>query len=254
MAEQPAVSASSPKVYIHELIEIIGHNRARYQHHMTANWCPIAREERQQLCFGVWSTVGSTGRWPEVVNMWELDGWGGLVRNFEHELGGGRDQDPSLAQWWAVAASLRRGGFDRILVAHDANRSIEQLCADGVRGEVYAHELVTVPIGTAATFVEAVADEGRTAMEPFGEQVGAWQVAGVNGSEAVVVWALPSWQAWADLEASWLAGDGPIAGWRKRTLDLGADFRRTAMVDSELAPLRTGRQPQVADRRPLDQV
>ena len=67
------------KVYIHEFIDIIGHNRARYMHHMTANWCPVAREERNQLCFGVWGTVGSTGRWPEVVNMWELDGWDGLV-------------------------------------------------------------------------------------------------------------------------------------------------------------------------------
>ena len=37
------------KVYIHEFIDIIGHNRARYMHHMTANWCPVAREERNQL-------------------------------------------------------------------------------------------------------------------------------------------------------------------------------------------------------------
>ncbi|MGB3720425.1 MAG: hypothetical protein WBB38_12675, partial [Hyphomicrobiaceae bacterium] len=86
---------ANTKVYIHELVDIIGHNRARYVQHMTANWCPIARAERNQLCFGVWATVGSTGRWPEVVNMWELDGWDGLVANFEHETGGGRDQDPS---------------------------------------------------------------------------------------------------------------------------------------------------------------
>ena len=52
------------KLYIHELIDITGHNRARYLHHMTANWCPIAREERNQLCLGVWATLGSTGRWP----------------------------------------------------------------------------------------------------------------------------------------------------------------------------------------------
>ena len=95
---------------------MIGHGRNRYMHHMTANWCPVAREERNQLCFGVWATVGSTGRWPEVVNLWELDGWDGLVGNFEHEFAGGRDQDPSLAEWWAVAADLRRGGLDRIVV------------------------------------------------------------------------------------------------------------------------------------------
>ena len=51
------------KIYIHELIDIIGPNRNRYMHHMTANWCPTAREERDMLCFGVWGTVGSTG-WP----------------------------------------------------------------------------------------------------------------------------------------------------------------------------------------------
>ena len=73
-------------------------------HHMTANWCPIGREERNQLCYGVWGTVGSTGRWPEVVNMWELDGWDGLAANFEHELSHPSMQDPSLAEWWAAAA------------------------------------------------------------------------------------------------------------------------------------------------------
>ena len=43
------------KVYIHEFIDIIGHNRANYMHHMTANWSPIAQEERHQLCYGVWA-------------------------------------------------------------------------------------------------------------------------------------------------------------------------------------------------------
>ena len=136
-------------VYIHEFIDIVGHNRARYMHHMTANWCPVARAERGQLCLGVWATVGSTGRWPEVVNMWELDGWDGLVHNLEVELSGGRDQDPSLAAWWATAASLRRGGVDRIVVAEPGTRGVAQLIADGVRGELYAHELLTVPPGSS---------------------------------------------------------------------------------------------------------
>ena len=35
-------------------------------------------------CFGVWATVGSTGAWPQTVNMWELNGWKALAANFEH--------------------------------------------------------------------------------------------------------------------------------------------------------------------------
>jgi hypothetical protein len=246
------------KVYIHELIDIIGHNRARYMHHMTANWCPVAREERNQLCLGVWGTVGSTGRWPETINMWELDGWDGLVANFSHELSHASQQDPSLAAWWEVAASLRRGGVDRIVVAESWTRSVGELIADGVRGELYAHELVTVPPGRAPSFLDAVRDVGVGAHAELGlEPVGAYRVAMVNDSECLVIWAIPDWPAWAELEQAWAraaAGSGPLAAWRQTTLELGADWRRSLMVDSPLSPLRIGRQPEVSDRIPLDQI
>jgi len=42
------------KVYIHEFIDITRRSRARYMHHMAANWSPIAQEQRHQLCYGVW--------------------------------------------------------------------------------------------------------------------------------------------------------------------------------------------------------
>jgi hypothetical protein len=246
------------KVYIHELIDIIGHNRARYMHHMTANWVPVAIEERNQLCFGVWATVGSTGRWPEVVNMWELDGWDGLVDNFSHELVGAGAQDPSLAEWWAAAASLRRGGVDRIVVPEPWTRPVTALIADGVRGEVYSHELVRLPAGAAPDFLAAFREEGVPAHEAFGlDLVGAFRVAMVNDSEAIVIWAVPDWATWARVEQAWLGrGDGAdqLAGWRKSTLGLGADWQRCLLVDAPLAPLRLGRQPAVSDRRPLDEI
>ena len=31
------------KVYIHEFIDIRGHHRADYMHHMLANWSPLAQ-------------------------------------------------------------------------------------------------------------------------------------------------------------------------------------------------------------------
>jgi hypothetical protein len=243
------------KVYIHEFIDVIGHNRARYMHHMTANWVPVARAERNQLCFGVWATVGSTGRWPEVVNMWELDGWPGLVANFSHELVGAGAQDPSLAEWWATAASLRRGGVDRILVPEPWTSPIDDLVADGVRGEPYAHELFTVPAGTSPDLLAAVAEEGVPAWAAVGATlVGAWRVAMEADTEAVVIWALPDWPTWGEAEQAWLSPDGPMAGWRKLLLSLGATWRRQLLVDAPLAPLRIGRQPEESDRRPLDEL
>jgi hypothetical protein len=242
------------RVYIHELIDIRGHNRAKYQHHMTANWVPVALEERGQRCYGVWSTIGSTGRWPEVVNMWEFDGWDGLVRNFEVETSGGRDQDPSLAEWWATAAQCRRGGFDRILVPDDASASIDELCAEGVRADVYCHEIVHVPPGRATDFLDSVRTTGESLYEIEGlELVGAFRTAMRADDECITLWACPNWKVWGDFERAWFA-DGEMAGWKRDLLAFGATWERTALVDAELAPMRIGRQPTVEDRRPLDQV
>ena len=243
------------RVYIHELVEIIGHNRARYMHHMTANWCPLARAERRQLCVGVWGTVGSTGRWPEVVNLWELDGWDGLAANFEHELGHASLQDPTLAEWWATAASLRRGGFDRILVPDPATRSVDQLVAEGVRGAVYAHELVRLPGGRAGEYLAALRGYGVDPLASLGlDLVGAYRVAMVDDTECVVIWAIPDWRTWTEVEQAWLHERSPLDGWRSQARSLGAVAHRTLMVDAPLSPLRIGRQPTVEDRRPLDEI
>jgi hypothetical protein len=244
----------SGRVYIHEFIDIVGHNRAKYQHHMTANWVPVALEERGQRCYGVWSTIGSTGRWPEVVNMWEFDGWDGLVRNFEVETTGGRDQDPSLAEWWATAAQLRRGGFDRILVPDAASAGIEDLCGRGVRGALYCHEIVRVPPGRAPEVLDAVRATGENFYEIEGlELVGAFRTAMRADDECITLWACPSWKTWGDFEKAWFA-DGDLAGWRQALLDFGATWQRTVLVDAELSPMRIGRQPSIDDRRPLDQL
>ena len=103
------------KIYIHEFIDIIGPNRARYMHHMTANWCPIAARGAQHALLRRVGDGRVDRRWPEVVNMWELDGWDGLAANFAR-AGHAVLQDPSLAEWWAAAAELRRSGFDRVVL------------------------------------------------------------------------------------------------------------------------------------------
>jgi hypothetical protein len=242
------------KVYIHELIDIVGHNRAKYQHHMTANWVPIAMEERGQRCYGVWSTIGSTGRWPEVVNLWEFDGWDGLVRNFEVETAGGRDQDASLAEWWGVAAQFRRGGFDRILLPDRDSRGIEELCAAGVRGEVYSHEIVHVPAGRVGAFLDALRTSGQSLYELEGlELVGAFRTAMRADDECILLWACPTWKAWGQFEQSWHR-DGALASWSKAMIDFGATWQRAALVDSALSPMRIGRQPSAGDRRSLDDL
>lgn len=236
------------KVYIHEFIAITGQNRARYMHHMTANWSPIAQEERGQLCFGVWGVVGTTGRWPEVVNLWEEDGFAGLARSLGHETGRPSLQDEKLEKWWAEAANLRSGGTDRVLLPAPWSPTIAESCAAGIRGQVYAHEMVTVQRGTARDFLSLVRDEAVPAYARHGWQpVGAFRTAMADESECVLVWAIPSWEQWADFESA-LEADSPLRAWQRRLYGASLSSRRFLMNDAPLSPLRIGRQPSRADR------
>jgi hypothetical protein len=253
MVEKVAEPVNEPvndKVYIHEFIDIIGQNRAKYMHHMLANWSPIGQEERHQLCFGVWGEVGSTRRWPEVVNIWEEDGFEGLAGSFAIELNNPTLQDPKLAKWWAEAANYRSGGYDRILVPAPWMPTIEQLCARGVHGEVFAHEMYDVHQGGASDFLQAVADDSVALHERFGWTIcGAWQTAMTNESECILVWSIPTWTQWAEVENAQRT-DPALAKWRDRTYELTTHQHRFLMVDAPLSPMRIGRQPARSDRAP----
>ncbi|HEY3736973.1 MAG TPA: hypothetical protein VGL26_05980 [Jatrophihabitans sp.] len=235
------------KLYIHEFIHIILHNRANYMHHMTANWSPIAQEERHQLCYGVWGTLGSTGRWPEVVNMWEEDGFDGMASSFGIETGHASLQDPKLAKWWAKAATFRSGGVDRLMVPAPWTRTIEELVADGVRGEVYAHEFVTVAPGAAADFLELVRAKAVDAYARYNIVLaGAFRTALIDDSECLLLWAIPTWQDWADLEKAHYSG--ALDDWKNARGAMTRTFQRTLLNDAPLSPFLIGRQPSRDDR------
>jgi hypothetical protein len=241
-------TAVNDRVYIHELIDIRGHRRADYMHHMTANWSPNAQEDRGQLCYGVWALLGSTGAWPQVVNMWEEPGWDGLARSFGGEAVGRGAQDPKLERWWAKAAEFRRGGFDRVVLPTAWSRTIEQLCADGVRGEVYAHELVEVRPGAAADLLDRAHEQGRAALGAHGwDLVGGFRTAMVDDDELLLLWAIPTWAQWGAGEAAHDTDDA-VRAWRAGARDVVTNWHRVLLVDAPLSPMRTGRQPSRDDR------
>ena len=236
------------KIYTHEFIDVIGHNRANYMHHMTANWSPIAQEERNQLCYGVWGVVGTTGRWPEVVNMWEEDGFDGLAEGFRLELSRPTLQDEKLEKWWAEAANFRRGGIDRLLIPAEWTRTVSELCADGVSGTAYAHETYRVRPGTAGDFLSLVRDEAIDAYGRHGwELVGALRTALHDDAECIVIWAIPTWEQWAAFESD-VHYAGGLKAWRERTYEWTTGFERFLMMDAPLSPMKIGRQPARDDR------
>ncbi len=235
------------RVYTHEFIDIIGSNRAKYMHHMTANWCPMAREDRGQLCFGVWGAVGTSTKWPRVVNMWEEAGLEGLAEALGHELGAPSLQDAKLETWWNEAASFRSGGFDRVLIPAPWTRTVEELCADGVRGVAYAHDTFQLPPGEADDFLSQVRDTAIDAHRPFGwELVGALKTSMRRDDECIVIWAIPEWRQWSEVETA-RDLDPALRKWRDIVWTTD-NYERFLMCDAPLSPMKIGRQPERTDR------
>ena len=172
----------------------------------------------------------------------------GLAASFEAEAVGSGAQDPALAKWWAKAAELRRGGFDRIVRPAPWTRTIEELCADGVRGACYAHELISLRAGAAGNYLDLVRDEAVELHAQLGtELVGAFRTAMVDDDECILLWAIPTWQHWADFEKV-QRSDAEVQAWRTSVRDIVESWQRIVLVDAPLSPFRTGRQPSRADR------
>ncbi len=120
-------------------------------------------------------------------------------------------------------------------------RTIEELCADGVRGDVYAHEMIRTEPGAAGALLEQARDAASLHERHGWQLIGAFTTAMVNDDEALLLWAIPTWQQWADGEA-----DAELQQWRRAR---GASsWHRVLLVDSPLNPMRTGRQPTHSDR------
>ena len=125
---------TNERVYLHETIDIIGQGRAAYNEHMCA-YIPTAIQERRLQMVGNFSTVGTTDRWPESINLWEfLDGWDGVARNFAHEFNNPVHQDKNLVPWWTEALKHRSGGLDRLMLASAQTPRAEQLHSRGRQG------------------------------------------------------------------------------------------------------------------------
>ena len=233
----------SSKIYIHEYIDIIGANRANYFRHMTTDWGRNSAE-RHQKCFGVWGTLGSTGQWPQVVNLWEYDDWESLAASFAYETGSDTMQDKALETWWLTAQSYRSGGFDRVLIAAPCSPPIEQLCAEGtvVGAKVFLHEIVSIKPGFAPDYLDLVSAYWRAQSKELGlHLIGAFRTAMRDDSEVVLIWAMQEWSDWARVSKA--QGSQPFQTWRAMTKDIALDWVGHLMCSAPASPLKTGVQP-----------
>jgi hypothetical protein len=68
-----------------------------------------------------------------------------------------------------------------------------------------------------------------------------------NDDECVLLWAIPTWRAWADFEQA-QSSDQAVRAARRRLSAMARTWTRMVLVDAPLSPFRTGRQPSRLDR------
>lgn len=173
-------------LYLHEVVDIVGHNGWPYMEH---TFRASGGEKVNFRLQGTWYTMGITGRWPQVVNIWDIpggwDGWRTAVRRLNLD----RPANKELEGWWLEALKLRSGGVDRLLGAAPGCPTTEALIDQGVRGELFVHELTEVRPGAQLDYLAAVAEQRAPLLGEYGYTLtGLYEVA-FNDHEVVTVWA-----------------------------------------------------------------
>lgn len=173
-------------LYLHEIIDIVGLGAWPYMRHTLAS----AGDEKINFELqGTFYTMGITGRWSQVVNLWDVPGgWEGW-RTSVDRLNLARPANQDLEGWWQEAFKHRTGGFDRLLAAAPGCPTTAELVERGVRGTLFVHELTEVRPGAQLDYLAAVAEQRVPLMAEYGHTVtGIYEVM-MNDFEVVTVWA-----------------------------------------------------------------
>ncbi len=237
-------------LYLHETVDIVGQGAVPYMENSVVGFDADVVADRGLTLYGTWYVQGSTGRWPQVVNIWELvDGWEGW-RRLCQRTNLRREANRELSSWWAEAASWRSGGFDRLLGATEGSLSLADVRAGEIEGELFIHELSRVQPGAALDFLAAVAEEWAPVMADHGHRlVGAWEVL-FGESEVCTLWATDldshialcrATEAARGFASPGATADERIPAWRERMRPLRTDWREEVLIPCPGSPMGPAR-------------
>jgi hypothetical protein len=234
------------ELYLHETVDIVGDGAVPYMENSVVGFDADTIADRGLELYGTWTVQGSTGRWPQVVNIWELvDGWAGwqklcVATNLK------RQSNHPLNTWWKQAARWRSGGFDRLLGAMPGSLSLGEVKRRGVRGEIFLHELSQVRPGAGPEYLAAVAQEWAPVMGEHGHQpVGLWEVL-MSDTEVCILWATRledhielqrASDAARGFDSPGAAADDRIPAWRTRAREFCTGWREEILIPCPGTPM-----------------
>lgn len=192
-------------VYLHEIIRTVPGQEEPYMASVLSVSQMPGRDatghNARQL--GQFRTAETSGAWPAVVNLWDY-GWSNLAAALARQFGDA-DRDRPLEDWWNRNLHLRRGGYDRLLVPAACTPDSAGLAAAGVRGRVFLHEILWLPLGAVPGYLAALEQRFLPLARRFDWQlVGAYRVA-MRPRQVLTLFAF---REWGDLARLLEARDG----------------------------------------------
>ncbi|HVU74199.1 MAG TPA: hypothetical protein VHE83_14635 [Mycobacteriales bacterium] len=184
-----AESAKDRGLFLHEVVDIVGQGQYAYMEHVNRE--PVQQMDGMMRLQGTFfvCAAGGGGRWPQVVNVWDLgpDGWDAWARNVDRlNL---KRRRAFYGDWWDTAAQWRSGGTDRLLGAMPGSPTTAEIAERGITGTLFLHELQTIAPERRDAYLDDVARTRVPLMHEYGhEMVGLYEVLG-DAREVVLLWA-----------------------------------------------------------------
>lgn len=215
-------------LYLHEVIDIVGPGAVPYMEHTVAFDCERGAGRGLALT-GTWYVVGATGRWPQVVNLWEIvDGWEGWRRLCD-ATNLRREANAPLDEWWRQAYQHRTGGYDRLL------RAAGPVAA--APAELFVHEVTEVRPGAAGDYLAATVERRAPLLEEYGHRLlGAFEVL-LGDTEVVTVWGTTLDDHIRVMQADGAEGDARLLAWRRSAQEHTVRWREELMTPGATSPL-----------------
>lgn len=221
-------------LYLHEDVDCVAGRVAEYVEAIGSVLMPLA-DERRLICCGFFQVSGSSGRWPQLVALWEMDVADHVA---QRKTIGGHE---GMRRWMTEGARFRTGGFDRILILHRFSPRPVTRPRFAYSGAVCLEQTFQVQPGATAAFLDAV----QSHLLPCAKEaeltlVGFWR-SQFRPLEHIALWALPDWDAYGRLlERRDAADEGSNAPGLESVWPSLVDLRERILIPLPFSPIGGG--------------
>lgn len=166
---------------------------------------------------GKWVVNWTTGRWIEVVGLWEMSSWDWFVEHFT--------KTDLMLDHPEGQEMYRSGGFDRLLQPTETTPTLDQILDQGLRAPFVLQETIGLRGGVAPQYLERLTAAGRRidAADRNVRLHGAYKVLLRDDGEVVVHWAFADLRAFAEAVED-TAGFPALAAWREEARALEQSY------------------------------